>query len=160
VAFEIALRCAEMTKKRKPPKRPARATDVHATDDQFRQQRERLIEMFFDEALTSHDRSVANGVVDAVVVILDIHDPFARAFAKLAGLKGTDEAHEEAERTGQLMARCVTVERTGAIKVLEERCPQLESLAPQPLDENTICIVALSAAGSKCEIFRRKSAAN
>jgi hypothetical protein len=63
-------------KKRKPPKLRARATDVHATDSTLRQQRERLIELFFDEAVTSHDRSVANGLVDCVVIVIDIHDAF------------------------------------------------------------------------------------
>ena len=119
------------------------------------QQRMKMIETNFDEVVACHGRSLKNGVTDCVVVILDIHDSFARAVSKLIGGGGdTDAAYRQAKEEGRILTRCVAIERKSAIKLLAEQVPQLANTVPQPLESGMICVIALSAGGSYCAVLR------
>ncbi len=109
----------------------------------------------FADAEACHRRSIANGVPDCIVMILDMRDKFAREVSKLVnrvvGLPPLDEEKmwRRSLRDGVRKLRFVAFERRSAMRLL----PRLAKEATHPLGEHRMCVVALSENGTYTTYF-------
>jgi hypothetical protein len=117
--------------------------------EQLTEQRVLLIDEHFDEIVACHDRAMRNGITDSVVFLLDVWDSTARKISKIFEKYSgqTETAFERARRDGRVLCRCVALERTETIRRWGKFIPNLEAVAPEPLEADDIVVVAVSAGG-------------